>query len=71
MSEHIQMSDRPKTPKKPSNIADQFRELQQLRQRVRTAELAAERGKQGAGADLKVGGQTRSPQKPDGGSQTH
>jgi len=33
------MSDRPKKPKQPSDIAGQFRELQQLRKLVHEAEL--------------------------------
>jgi hypothetical protein len=65
------MSDRPKMPKKPSDLANQFRELQQLRQRVREAELAAGREKQGARASLKVSGRTANPQKPGGRGRTH
>jgi hypothetical protein len=58
-------------PKKPSYIADQFRELQQLRQKVRNAELAAERQRQSASSDLKVGDQARSPHKPGSRTKTH
>jgi hypothetical protein len=32
-------SDRPNKPKKPSDVAGQFRELQQLRKQVHDAEL--------------------------------
>jgi len=35
----MRASDRPKKAKRPSNIADQFRELQWLRQKVQEAEL--------------------------------
>jgi hypothetical protein len=35
----MRASDRPKKAKQPSNIADQFRELQRLRKKVSEAEL--------------------------------
>jgi hypothetical protein len=37
------MSDRPKKPKQPSDIARRFRELQQLRKQVHAAELERSR----------------------------
>jgi hypothetical protein len=39
------MSDLPKKPKKPSDIADQLRELQQLRKQVHETELELSRNR--------------------------
>jgi hypothetical protein len=48
----------------------QFKELQRLRQKVRSAEFAAEHERQSAGENSKVGGRSPSPQKPGSRGRT-
>jgi hypothetical protein len=60
------MSDHPKKARKPSDIARQFRELQQLRKQVREFELCFLR--QGADVDPQLDDDARGPQDPSGRS---
>jgi hypothetical protein len=57
-------SDHPRKPRKPSDIAQQFRELQQLRKQVHEAELDFSRNS--ADVDVKVEANARRPQNPSG-----
>jgi hypothetical protein len=58
------MSDYPKKPRKPSDIARQFRELQQLRKQVQEAELDCSRNR--ADVDPQLDDDARGPQDPSG-----
>jgi hypothetical protein len=61
---------RSKKPKQPSDIAGQFRELQQLRKLVHEAELEFSRNKSPrADIDSKVDGKKRRPRNVSG--RTH
>jgi hypothetical protein len=60
----MRASDRPKKAKQPSDIAEQFRELQQLRKLVREAELELSRNRSHrADINPKVDGKKRRPRK--------
>jgi hypothetical protein len=58
------MSNRPKKPKQPNDIAARFRELQQLRKLIHEAELELSRNRSPR-ADIvsKVDGKERGPRK--------
>jgi len=56
--------------KTPKDIADQFREWQELRAKVSKAELAAAQNKT-ASVETKVKGNGHSSKKPSGRSRTH
>ncbi len=63
-------SDRSKKSKKPSDVAERFKKLQQLRVKVWRAELAISR-KKPPDSNVAVTGEGRSPQKPSGRSRLH
>jgi hypothetical protein len=63
-------SDRPKKPKKSSNIAEQFKELQQLRERVQKAELDFSR-KRSTHTNINPKTDGRGSQNPRGRNRIH
>jgi hypothetical protein len=62
-------SDQQKRLKTPTDIAEQFKELQELRLKVRRAELAAAGCEHGFGDDANNGPRSQGPKMPNDNSQ--
>jgi len=62
-------SDQQKRLKTPTDIAQQFKELQELRLRVRRAELAATGCEHGFGNDVNNGPRSQGPKMPNDNSR--
>jgi hypothetical protein len=58
-------SEQQKRLKTPTDIAQQFKELQELRLKVRRAELTATGGEHGFGNDANNGHRSQGPKMPN------
>jgi hypothetical protein len=67
--EFFMKPDDPKTPTKPSDLAEQLTELLQLRRKVRAAEMAALTGNRRRPGDNVDGGLERSSKTPSESSR--